>query len=105
MKVWQPKRMVVNLKTFDEYDVFIGRPSKWENPYRIGKDGTRKEVIEKYRFYLTANRELMEDIMSLDGKVLGCYCKPLPCHGDVIVRVIEEMKNAIWDFAFEAADE
>jgi hypothetical protein len=100
MKVWQPKRMVVNLKTYDEYDVFIGRPSKWENPYRIGKDGTRKEIIEKYQFYLKANRELMEDIMSLDGKVLGCYCKPLPCHGDVIVRVIEEMKTAIWDFAF-----
>lgn len=102
MKVWQPKRMVVNLKNNDEYDVFIGRPSKWENPYRIGKDGNRKEVIEKYEFYLKANKELMEDIMLLDGKVLGCYCKPLPCHGDVIVKIIEQMKTAIWDFAFEA---
>ena len=96
MKVWQPKRMVINLKTFDEYDVFIGRPSKWKNPYIIGKDGTRKECIDKYRNYLLENEELMKDLRQLDGKVLGCYCKPLPCHGDVIVQLIEEMKFEVF---------
>ncbi len=39
--------MVVNIRT-DKYDVFIGRPSKWGNPFIIGKDGTREEVLEKY---------------------------------------------------------
>ena len=42
---------VVN-KYKEDYDVYIGRGSKWGNPYRIGEDGTREEVIEKYRLYL-----------------------------------------------------
>ena len=88
--------MIVNLKNNDEYDVFIGRPSKWENPYRIGKDGNRKECIDKFRNYLLENEELTKDLWQLDGKVLGCFCKPLPCHGDVIVQLIEEMKFEVF---------
>jgi len=75
------------------YDVYIGRPSKWGNPFSIGKDGTRKEVIEKYTEWLLNNDELLEDIMELDGKVLGCWCSPKACHGDVIIEVIEEIKR------------
>jgi uncharacterized protein YebE (UPF0316 family) len=76
---------VVNVRT-DEYDVFIGRPSKWGNPFKIGRDGNRKEVLEKYRTYLINNKELMADITSLDDMVLGCYCKPKACHGDIIAE-------------------
>lgn len=75
--------MVVNIR-FDKYDVYIGRPSKWGNPFVIGKDGTRKEVLEKYRQYILSKPELLKDLHELKGKTLGCYCKPLPCHGDIL---------------------
>jgi len=71
----------------EKYDVYIGRPSKWGNPFTIGKDGSRKEVIKKYEIYLLNNEELMNDLHELEGKVLGCWCKPLACHGDVLVRL------------------
>jgi hypothetical protein len=66
------------------YDVYIGRPSKWGNPYQIGRDGTREDVIEKYREYILKRPDLLDDIASLRGKTLGCWCAPKPCHGDVL---------------------
>ena len=75
-----------------EYDVYIGRPSKWGNPFAIGEHGTRKEVIELYEEYIRKNEKLMADIMELDGKVLGCFCKPSACHGDVLVKLVLEYK-------------
>jgi len=78
---------VVNCKDHD-YDVYIGRPSKWGNPYSIGKDGNRKEVIEKYRKYILSNKELLDSLHELDGKILGCWCKPKECHGDVLVELL-----------------
>ena len=81
--------VVVNLKC-EEYDIFIGRGSKWGNPFHIGKDGTREEVIEKYRIYLMSNKELLKDLHELKNKALGCYCKPLPCHGDILIELLDE---------------
>jgi hypothetical protein len=72
------------------YDVYIGRPSKWGNPFQIGTHGTRKEVIEKYRNYILNNKELMDSLYELEGKILGCWCKPKPCHGDVLVELIKK---------------
>ena len=69
-------------------DIYIGRPSKWGNPFSIGKDGTRKEVIEKYKKYILNNEKLMNDLYELEGKVLGCWCKPKACHGDVLVELV-----------------
>ena len=86
------KTKVVNINN-SEHQVYIGRASKWGNPYVEGKDGTRMEVILKYKQYLLSNKELMDSIMELDGKVLGCHCKPKPCHGDIIVEVIEAKKR------------
>ena len=83
---------VVNLR-YDSYDVYIGRGSKWGNSFKIGKDGTRKEVIEKYRKYLLANPELNGSLHELRSKVLGCYCKPLACHGDVLVELCNKDKG------------
>lgn len=68
----------------EPYDVYIGRPSKWGNPYEIGKDGTRTEVIEKYREY--CRRENLP-VDELRGKTLGCWCAPHPCHGDVLMEL------------------
>ncbi len=71
------------------YDVYIGRPSKWGNPFVVGRDGTREDVIKKYREYLLSNPDLMKALPELRGKVLGCWCAPLACHGDVLERLSE----------------
>jgi len=80
--------LVVHCKR-DYYDVYIGRPSKWGNPFSIGKDGTRGEVIEKYLEYILNNEELMDALPELKGKILGCWCAPAPCHGDILVGLCE----------------
>lgn len=73
----------------EPYDVYIGRPSRWGNPFPIGPD-TREEVIAKYEVWLKQQTNLMADLPMLKGKVLGCWCAPLPCHGDVLVRLANE---------------
>lgn len=91
------KTTVVNIKD-TSCDVYIGRPSIWGNPFKIGRDGTRNTVIKKYKEYLLSRPELIEKAKKeLKGKKLGCYCKPLSCHGDVLVEVIEheDRKNKI----------
>lgn len=74
------------------HDVYIGRPSKWGNPFEIGKDGTRKAVIEKYKSWIQTQPELLASLNELDGKVLGCWCTPLPCHGEVLLELLAERK-------------
>lgn len=72
----------------EQYEVYIGRGGKWGNPFVIGKDGDREVVIKKYKEYLLSNKELLESLKELEGKVLGCYCKPYGCHGDVLVEML-----------------
>ncbi len=83
----KPVATVVNVK-YSRCDVFIGRPSKWGNPFRIGIHGNRQEVIERYRIRLLAHPELLAQLHELRGKRLGCFCKPQACHGDVLVALI-----------------
>jgi hypothetical protein len=71
----------------EEYDVYIGRPSCWGNPFVIGKDGTREEVVEKYRNWILKNEYLMSKLPELKGKTLGCWCAPKACHGDVLIEL------------------
>ena len=71
------------------YDIYIGRPSKWGNPFKIGRDGNREEVIEKYRNYILMDNELMESLNELKDKVLGCWCSPELCHGDVLIELMK----------------
>ncbi len=81
------KNFLVNIN-HSHYDVYIGRGSKWGNPFKIGKDGTRTEVIKKYEKWIKAQPHLMNSLHELEGKVLGCHCKPKPCHGDVLIKLI-----------------
>jgi hypothetical protein len=74
----------------EPFDVYIGRGTVWGNPYRVGVDGTRDEVIEKYRIYVINNREIMSRLCELRGKRLGCSCKPKRCHGDILVELIQQ---------------
>lgn len=95
---------VVN-KYKEPYDVYIGRGSKWGNPYSHIPSGTkadfvvatREESIECYRDYLwkcIKNGDVtIQELVELDGKTLGCFCKPKSCHGDVIVKAVEWAKT------------
>lgn len=80
------KTRIVNLQD-ERYDVPITRETMFGNPYIVGKDGTREEVLEFYTTYITNilkhNPSFLEP---LRGKVLGCYCKPEACHGDIIIQ-------------------
>jgi hypothetical protein len=71
------------------FDTYIGRPSKWANRFVIGKDGTRDEVIAKYKQWLMQQPELLAAAREeLAGKVLGCWCRPQHrCHGDVLAEI------------------
>lgn len=74
---------------------YIGRPSKWGNPYAIGADGSREQVIDKYREWLLANPDLVRQAQQeLAGKDLLCFCSPLPCHGDVLLEVANGIEPA-----------
>ena len=79
---------VVNLRQ-EQCDVRIDRRSKWGNPFHVGKDGTREEVIAKYRDYIQTRPDLLAALPELRGKTLGGWCKPLACHGDVLVELLE----------------
>lgn len=86
---------VVNKRT-EYFDVYIGRGSSFGNKYIIGKDGTRKECIEKYRiwFYKRLKKpRFKRAVEALRGKRIGCTCKPLACHGDIIVEWLERQEN------------
>lgn len=81
-----PKVLNIKEKYVDREYVYIGRPSKWGNPFIVGKDGTREEVIQKFAKYLLNDPELPNHLHELKGKNLGCYCAPLACHGDILLR-------------------
>jgi Domain of unknown function (DUF4326) len=78
---------VVNCRK-EPYDIYIGRPSLWGNPFEIGKDGSREEVVAKYRQWISTQPDLLDRIHTLEGKTLGCWCSPKPCHGDVLIDLI-----------------
>jgi hypothetical protein len=77
---------VVNMRV-ERYDVYIGRGSIFGNPYEIGLDGTREEVIARYRKWFNfclRDPAFKSMILQLRGKTLGCFCVPQKCHGEVI---------------------
>lgn len=86
--------LVVHVRA--RYDVYVGRgrcpktgvQGQWGNPFRIGPDGGRHAVLVKYVKWLRGQPHLMERAKrELAGKVLGCWCAPAECHGDVLARV------------------
>jgi Domain of unknown function (DUF4326) len=86
------------------FDVYIGRQrgpamwrggyhlprSDWANPFKVGKDGSREVVVEKYKRYLLTERpDLVARLPELKGKALGCWCAPDLCHGHVLARLAD----------------
>ena len=82
--------MIVHCKR-ETYDVYIGRPSKWGNPFIIGRDGDRQEVIAKYEGWIITRPKLIEALPELQNKVLGCWCSPQACHGEVLITLLKEI--------------
>jgi len=66
--------------------VYIGRGSKWGNPYKITQDQSREVVISRYKDYLGISG-LLTHIDELRGKDLVCFCSPKPCHGDILLEL------------------
>ena len=92
----------------DKNNVYIGRrgivfvnkvrwplhDSLWANPFNVGRDGTRDEVIEKYRVMIIAklsnDNDLRTELEMLRGKNLGCWCAPEACHGNVLLDILNQ---------------
>jgi hypothetical protein len=82
------------------YDVYIGRAGKGQdgyfgNPFRLRADEDRGATIERYgkHFHnrLETDSEFKRRVHELKGKTLGCFCKPYPCHGDVIAKYLNNL--------------
>lgn len=95
---------VVNVRRSD-FDIYIGRgrcpktgkTSVWGNPYSHNPWAaakylvdSRTEAIKRYESYVRRSPELLARLPMLKGKRLGCWCYPLPCHGDILIKLIKE---------------
>lgn len=74
------------------YDVYIGRPSKCGNPFKLHPGGDRDAVIGQYERWVRTQPDLMASLHELRGKTLGCWCAPKLCHGDVLARLADEVR-------------
>ena len=104
-----------NLKKWmdDSNNVYIGRggvvfidkeryPKKasiFANPYKITPNTTREEVLERYKYYIiekiSNDKNYAIELLKLKGKNLGCWCYPEPCHGNVLLKLIEKLEFCI----------
>lgn len=92
------------------YDVYIGRPSRWGNPFKTRMEAlvtgrgktepyylcdSREEAVSRFRDWLRGQPQLVWDARrELRGRVLGCWCKPLLCHGDVWVEICDGVEDS-----------
>ena len=89
--------LVVHCKK-SPYDIYIGRGSKWGNPYSHRENTaalyvveTREDAIRLYEEYIRTKPELIAAAKTeLKNKTLGCWCAPLDCHGEILVKISNE---------------
>ena len=98
---------LINLRNKESYTKYIGRQRghnhHYGNPFIIGVHGSRNEVIRMFDFWIqgvaytnveSRRREwILQNLASLEGEILACWCHPLPCHGDVYIQILKEMKE------------
>lgn len=103
------KTRVVNIRK-EAYDVYIGRAGHgmdgyFGNPFRLGPGMTRDDTLDRYRKYfyhrLGIDKEFRKRIGELQGKTLGCFCKPNPCHGDIIKEYLDRMEGRTDEIGIE----
>ncbi|HSA76263.1 MAG TPA: SAM-dependent methyltransferase [Nitrosarchaeum sp.] len=99
LKEWtkNPNNVYIGRKgvVFVDKERFPKKDSPWANPYKVGAEYTREESIKLYEKYIVneldkGEKITVKDLLALKGKTLGCWCKPEPCHGDVLVKLIEK---------------
>lgn len=95
---------VINSKT-DSYDIYIGRGSKWGNPFVMKSEKDRNDVVLKYTIWINSQRELLLSLPELKDKRLGCFCAPRACHGDVLKKLAESRYIKNWFSNMERLDE
>lgn len=75
--------------------VNIMRPSIYGNPFAITPDQTRDQVVDRFDAYATARIEtdmvFRQAVLELDGRDVCCCCTPRRCHGDVLLRLSQEL--------------
>jgi hypothetical protein len=76
----------------ERFDDYVGRPSRWGNPFPLRPGDDRAECLAKYEAWLVTQPHLMASLHELRGKVRGCWCAPQMCHGDVLARLADETK-------------
>lgn len=91
---------IVNIYHRVPYDVYIGRPSKWGNPFSHldgtlaeYKVATRDEAVDRYAEWIKKQPELLAALDELKDKTLGCFCAPKRCHGDVLKQLAEKIND------------
>lgn len=79
----------------EPHDLYIGRPSRFGNPFKLDSTTTREEVLEKFEAYaraqLASGKWTAAEVRALAGKTLGCWCAPRKCHGDVLLKLAAEL--------------
>ena len=85
-----------------KYDLYIGRElnypkakfnrSKWANPFSVKRYG-REEALRLYKEYVRNTPDLYNSLPELEGKILGCWCKPESCHGDILFELLETQRK------------
>ena len=106
----KPATVVVNLRR-EPYDVYIGRPGKgqpgpWGNPFRLEANDQRGATLERYRQWLerqiASGQISRRSLAQLSGKRLGCFCKPQPCHGDILAAAADQAWQELYGSAAAA---
>lgn len=93
-----PTTTVIHVHDMRDGDIYIGRAvsrrrlkaSPFANPFKLGKDGDRPEIMDKYREYILTRPDLLARLPELRGRRLACWCAPEACHGDILVELIEQ---------------
>jgi len=86
-----PKVYNKHMRNAPEDAVYVGRPSMWGNPFEINKDTTREQAVAKFEAFLAeAPQNYIVIKEQLKGKDLVCFCAPLPCHADILLRIANE---------------
>ena len=67
--------------------VYCGRPSPFGNPFVIGRDGTREQVVDAYSEWIQGQPALLAQLPTLAGRDLVCFCAPQRCHCDVLLKL------------------
>jgi hypothetical protein len=95
---WKEDPIHLYIGRFEHY-VEGAEKSKWHNPYPVQKYG-REEALRLYEEYVRNTPELWDGLEELKGKILGCWCAPEECHGDILIRLLKEKRSVAYKIVF-----